>query len=39
MDLVALGALSLPDATGTKYELGRLWEDETIVLVFLRHFG
>ena len=39
MDIAALGALSLPDATGTKYELGRLWEDETVVLVFLRHFG
>ena len=39
MDLAALDALSLPDSTGTKYELGRLWEDETVVLVFLRHFG
>jgi hypothetical protein len=39
MDLAALGALSLPDATGTKYRLGELWEDETVVLVFLRHFG
>jgi hypothetical protein len=39
MDLAALGALSLSDSSGTKYELSRLWEDETVVLVFLRHFG
>ena len=39
MDIAALGALSLPDATGTKYELGRIWDDQTVVLVFLRHFG
>ncbi len=39
MDLAALSALSLVDATGAKYELGQLWEDEIVVLVFLRHFG
>ena len=39
MDLAALGALSLSDSTGTKYELGDLWADPPVVLVFLRHFG
>jgi peroxiredoxin len=39
MDLAALDALKLPDATGTQHQLGDLWADEPVVLVFLRHFG
>lgn len=39
MDIASLGALTLPDAAGEPHELGGLWADRTIVLVFLRHFG
>ena len=39
MDLAALSSLSLPDSTGTTHRLGDLWRDESVVLVFLRHFG
>jgi len=39
MDLAALDALKLPDATGTQHQLGDLWADQPVVLVFLRHFG
>lgn len=39
MDLKALSVISLPDPDGTPHQLGRLWDDRTIILVFLRHFG
>ena len=39
MDLATLDALKLPDATGTQHQLGDLWADRPVVLVFLRHFG
>jgi hypothetical protein len=39
VDLAALSATSLVDATGAPYRLGDLWHDRPIVLVFLRHFG
>lgn len=39
MDLAKLGAITLPDPDGEPHELGRLWDDRTIILVFLRHFG
>jgi peroxiredoxin len=39
MDLAALSDTSLSDATGTKHRLGDLWDDQPVVLVFLRHFG
>jgi len=39
VDLAALSATSLVDATGTPHRLGDLWRDRPIVLVFLRHFG
>jgi len=39
VDLPALGALELADATGARHRLGDLWRDRPVVLVFLRHFG
>jgi hypothetical protein len=39
MDISVLGSLSLPDGTGTQHRLGDLWKDQSVVLVFLRHFG
>ena len=39
MDPAALGALDLPDSTGTPRRLGDYWVDRPVVLVFLRHFG
>lgn len=27
------------DLDGHEHELGELWKDRTVVLVFLRHFG
>jgi hypothetical protein len=39
MNLAALEALSLPDATGTLHRLGDLWANRPVVLAFLRHFG
>jgi hypothetical protein len=39
MDLTALATVELPDATGTKHPLGDLWQEQPVVLVFLRHFG
>jgi peroxiredoxin len=39
MDLQALGALTLTDATGSPQQLGTYWADRPVVLVFLRHFG
>ncbi len=34
-----LNGVELRDPDGRKVRLGSLWEDETVVLVFLRHFG
>ena len=39
MDLRALGSLVLPGTDGETHQLGDLWRDHTVVLVFLRHFG
>jgi hypothetical protein len=39
MDIAALSATSLPDATGTMHRLGDVWSTKPVVLVFLRHFG
>ena len=39
MDLATLDSLKLPDATGTQHQLGDLWAEQPVVLVFLRHFG
>ena len=39
MDLTTLSALSLPDQDGTEHNLGDLWSERPVVLVFLRHFG
>src|SRR3954447_9034385 len=39
MDLATLDALKLADATGTQHQLGDLWAEQPVVLVFLRHFG
>ncbi len=39
MDVQALGALSLPDSTGSRHRLADLWSERPTVLVFLRHFG
>lgn len=34
-----LGPLTLDAPDGESVQLSRLWEDHTVVLVFLRHFG
>jgi hypothetical protein len=39
MDLRALAAVELPDASGRRQRLGELWREHPVVLVFLRHFG
>ena len=39
MDLATLDALKLSDSTGTQHQLGDLWAEQPVVLVFLRHFG
>jgi hypothetical protein len=40
LDLSAeLASRSLPDHRGEAVELGSLWRDRPVVLVFLRHFG
>jgi hypothetical protein len=39
MDITTLEQMTLPDHLGEPYRLGDLWEDKSIVLVFLRHFG
>jgi hypothetical protein len=38
-DAAALADLSLPDPEESLHRLGDLWQDETHVLLFLRHFG
>jgi peroxiredoxin len=39
VDLTALSAIELKDASGTKRRLGSLWAEQPVVVVFLRHFG
>jgi len=40
MDITAeLASRSLPDHRGELVELGSLWRERPVVLVFLRHFG
>jgi hypothetical protein len=39
LDLAALEAITLQDSQGVQHRLGDSWQDERIVLVFLRHFG
>lgn len=34
-----LAKLTVLDEAGTRVELGPLWRDTPVVLVFLRHFG
>lgn len=34
-----LAPITLETAEGSHRTLGSLWEDRTVVLVFLRHFG
>jgi hypothetical protein len=34
-----LAKLTVLDETGKTVELGSLWRDQTIVLMFIRHFG
>lgn len=34
-----LGKLTVLDEGGLKVELGTLWRDQAVVLVFTRHFG
>ena len=34
-----LSDIELTDSTGAPLRLGSLWQDQPIVLVFIRHFG
>jgi hypothetical protein len=34
-----LADIVLPDAAGAEIRLGSLWERDTAVVVFLRHYG
>jgi hypothetical protein len=34
-----LSGIELSDWTGAPVRLGSLWQDQPIVLVFIRHFG
>jgi hypothetical protein len=34
-----LSDIELSDWTGSSFRLGSFWEDQPIVLVFIRHFG
>ena len=38
-DLGALEDIRLPDSHGKETRLGDLWQDDTVVLVWLRHYG
>ncbi|MGC9947646.1 MAG: hypothetical protein ABSF64_14880 [Bryobacteraceae bacterium] len=35
----ALAPIVLPDADGRQVRLGSLWDRQTAVVVFLRHYG
>ena len=39
MDVAAFSDLVLEDVSGAEHRLGDLWASQTVVLVFLRHFG
>lgn len=39
MDLATLKFLIRPDADGIEHRIGKFWEDQSVALVFLRHFG
>ena len=34
-----LSPIELEDIDGQRFRLGELWQDRTVVLVFIRHFG
>ena len=34
-----LTGINVQDRTGSNIDLGSLWKDQTVVLVFVRHFG
>ena len=34
-----LAGLELPDSQGRRTRLGTLWQEQPVVLVFIRHFG
>jgi len=34
-----LSGIELEDWRGQRVELGSLWQDQPVVLVFIRHFG
>jgi hypothetical protein len=38
-DTAALADITLPDFAGRDIRLGDLWQDRTVVLVWLRHYG
>lgn len=38
-DLKAIQDIRLPDSDGVEVRLGDLWADQTVVLVWLRHYG
>lgn len=35
----SLAPATLPDADGREIRLGSLWENQSAVIVFLRHYG
>lgn len=35
----ALAPLTVLDLTGAAVPMGTLWKDQTLVLVFIRHYG
>lgn len=39
MQLGELSQLVLPDHAGIHHKLGEYWKRQSVVLVFLRHFG
>jgi peroxiredoxin len=39
MDVAQLSNVKLADASGEKHRLGDYWNEQPVVLVFLRHFG
>lgn len=39
MDTAQLGELLLPDPAGVAHRVGGYWQEQRLLLVFLRHFG
>ena len=39
VDIAKLAETEVQDPGGNKVRLGRYWQDQTVVLVFIRHFG